>query len=594
MLSSPHDRRRDYHEEDHPRDDQGRWTDAGGGEDATSYEFVSPNVKDNLSLSEAADQLSSPQQDKLRAASADINSELKLKGTQLDVIGAWKDGAENSVMDAHAKTHWTDWDRIALAAVMKGHLADQKSVLVFQDKSAEKPRTSVTVKRPSGTTFQVEINPTASEIRSMAKESAYGVRVLIDADGNLYAWEADDAIHAQIASELDLDERYEDIWTVHKGRLISERYAGDYVEENFAEAVQEVRDRLASLHGDAALMSFEVKGDLEKIHQDLLKDGLAFHTLISHEYGATVYAVETDPKNVAATVAIVKQAAGRYDSKITYRKGRAEFIGDLSGTGSDREQRDRARGVYEDYIRRSPVYRSEDIWKGIHDKWGTAGEQAAKIFFQEVREYHEEDHPRDDAGRWTDAGGEKLDVTIITGAANNNAHLPTDEIGVAAKNVLELFPAVLPENIKFDGKKNDDFNCVAWAFGATNHFWWPYPQAGYHWPASEKIEGSPEAPVEIFDHLLKETLHGTETVDQTPEKGFVKLALFTTGSVEAGNLHSTHLARLMPDGNWSSKLGPSYLVRTGPNIHDMDYGHYGNVEKIYKVPEAEWKKLRAM
>jgi hypothetical protein len=94
--------------------------------------------------------------------------------------------------------------------------------------------------------------------------------------------------------------------------------------------------------------------------------------LVPYKGGATVYVAEADPKNVQAAVAATDKAAGRYGSKVTYRHGRGELIGDKVGTGSDREQRDRARSIYESNIRQSSVHSSQAVWQSIRDRWGEA------------------------------------------------------------------------------------------------------------------------------------------------------------------------------------------------------------------------------
>jgi hypothetical protein len=190
------DEEKAWDESEHPRDDHGRWTDAGGGGDepGTGYEFVSPNVRTDMQFGEAVQAISSQQQEVLKGASRYIDSELKLSGHQIDAVGAWSDGAENSVMDAHTATKWTDWDKIALASVMKAHLADQKSVLPFQVLGDRKPRESIPLEgqypHMLGTLpeMTVEVNPSGRELRQMAEENR--IRVTADADGNLYAWDA--------------------------------------------------------------------------------------------------------------------------------------------------------------------------------------------------------------------------------------------------------------------------------------------------------------------------------------------------------------------------------------------------------------------
>lgn len=112
-----------------PRDERGRWTEGGAsnGEDAP-VAFVSPNVS-NLTFEQAAAKLNSAEQRKLAQIGSYIDGKLGIEGsTNRQAIGAWSDGAENSLMviAPHA-TH----DQMVAAAVMKGDLADQKAVLVF-------------------------------------------------------------------------------------------------------------------------------------------------------------------------------------------------------------------------------------------------------------------------------------------------------------------------------------------------------------------------------------------------------------------------------------------------------------------------------
>lgn len=83
-----------------------------------------------MNLSEASDAMHGPRQRAFMAAAHDINQSLGLGGKDRAVLGAWADGAENSSMlEANGK----DYERLKLATVMKGHLANQRAVLVFKD-----------------------------------------------------------------------------------------------------------------------------------------------------------------------------------------------------------------------------------------------------------------------------------------------------------------------------------------------------------------------------------------------------------------------------------------------------------------------------
>lgn len=255
--------------------------------DRTSVGFVSPNVKPDLDFNGAVEALTGPQQGSLLSASATIDRGLGIVAKEASTIGAWSDGAENSVM----MTAGSDWDHTVAATVMKGHLADQKQVMVFQQQRG----------------------------------------------------------------------------------------------------------------GEAVLASFRADGKLEDIHNKLLEDGLAFHTLVPSGDGATVYVADTDGSLADA----VEKASGRYDAKVNIQYGRADFIGDtekwvgsIAGKGTDREQRDRARGVYEQVIKQSKVSGSAAIWADVRDRWGTTS--------QKVKEFDESKHPRgqpENAGQFGSGGG---------------------------------------------------------------------------------------------------------------------------------------------------------------------------------------------
>jgi len=273
------DQVREWDETQHPRDEKGQFTEVGGGDGGgggggsapaatgkpgavapgvkpttvgpTGVEFVSPNVQSNLDFPGAVDAIESEQQQSLHDASHFINSALNIDAHEYDIIGAWADGAENSVMDVVASSNW---DKLMLSGAMKGHIADQKSVLIFQQQ-----------------------------------------------DG-----------------------------------------------------------------GTSALSKFEAKGELADIHRDLLADGLAFHTLVPHEGGATVYVADLDGSAADA----VEKAAERYDASVEVQFGRAEFIGTQKTDGTDREQRDDAKRVYEEIIEQSKIQGSSALWAGVSDRWG--------------------------------------------------------------------------------------------------------------------------------------------------------------------------------------------------------------------------------
>jgi hypothetical protein len=65
----------------------------------------------------------------MKTAFHSIAQTLAITSEQYDALGAWRDGAENSIMSEIAPT---SFDKIKVAGAMMGALAHQKSVLVFQ------------------------------------------------------------------------------------------------------------------------------------------------------------------------------------------------------------------------------------------------------------------------------------------------------------------------------------------------------------------------------------------------------------------------------------------------------------------------------
>jgi hypothetical protein len=290
-----------WSEEDHPRDDHGRFSDAGGGGGGgeAPQAFISPNVG-TLDFAQAEAGLRSARQQLLAQASADIDRALgKPSADQADVIGAWADGAENSLMVS--MPGWTH-DEARVASAMKGYIADQKSVLLF---------------------------------------------------------------------EPDIG------------------------------------------NNDSYLATFQSRGDLATIHDDLLKGGLGFHTLEPTSSGAIVHVYGSDQ----ATADKVNTAAGLYGTQANFVFGRGEFIGTSKDTGTDREQRDDARQQYEAIIREAeaggklPGRDLAESWPELRDRWGgKLAETKAARPRPQLKDWNEEDHPREPAGsagggQFTSGGG---------------------------------------------------------------------------------------------------------------------------------------------------------------------------------------------
>lgn len=86
-------------------------------------------------------------------------------------------------------------------------------------------------------------------------------------------------------------------------------------------------------------------------------------------------------------------------------------------------------------------------------------------------------------------------------------------------------------------------NCIAWAAGDHLNNWWPF---GGHWPKGVPREETLEAFVSAF-----ETRGFDLCEDGTTEEGFEKIAIYVDANSVPG-----HAALQLPNGNWTSKIGP--------------------------------------
>jgi hypothetical protein len=122
-----------------------------------------------------------------------------------------------------------------------------------------------------------------------------------------------------------------------------------------------------------------------------------------------------------------------------------------------------------------------------------------------------------------------------------------------------------------------EYNCIAWAAEDPFRWWWPDDPAQYftsYWPDGFSRDQSVDCFRGVFSVLLG---YGpSETEDR--EDCFQKVAIYVdrTGKV-------THMARQLPSGRWSSKLGRSVDIEHG-SLADLAGTEYGSVALILKRP----------
>ena len=128
--------------------------------------------------------------------------------------------------------------------------------------------------------------------------------------------------------------------------------------------------------------------------------------------------------------------------------------------------------------------------------------------------------------------------------------------------ILLAYPNLASDGATVIGPPDRDYNCVAWAVGVTDDWWWPSNPRDY-WPP-----GVPrELTVAAFVAALA-TAGYAPCPDGDPEPGFEKAVVYAKGGVP------THVARQLPGGRWSSKLGADCVVShaTPAGVEGAVYG----------------------
>jgi len=141
--------------------------------------------------------------------------------------------------------------------------------------------------------------------------------------------------------------------------------------------------------------------------------------------------------------------------------------------------------------------------------------------------------------------------------------------------IEKAFPRLRASAYTVKSPRTRDYNCIAWAAGAMNQWWWPDPDAAndaVHWPAGIAREETLSAFAAVFA-----ALGYVSCVDEAYEPGYEKVALFA----DAAGV-PTHAARQLPGGRWTSKLG--FLEDIEHDLHDLAGEEYGAVVQLFPRP----------
>jgi hypothetical protein len=126
------------------------------------------------------------------------------------------------------------------------------------------------------------------------------------------------------------------------------------------------------------------------------------------------------------------------------------------------------------------------------------------------------------------------------------------------------FQNVRPDNFVCSSDRTNHlpcggYNCIAWAAGKTDQWWWPINDPCAFWP----IPLDPVEP-ESLEQFIKAFESEGYTVCKNAkfQNGFEKVAIYVD---DLGD--PTHAARSLPSGMWTSKMGNAEdIEHTDPTV----------------------------
>jgi hypothetical protein len=131
-----------------------------------------------------------------------------------------------------------------------------------------------------------------------------------------------------------------------------------------------------------------------------------------------------------------------------------------------------------------------------------------------------------------------------------------------APNAYSDLPNLRDSDYSVTSEETDGYNCIAWAAGQSDAWWWPSPFA--YWPGPDN-----DASLESFTRTFQQL--GFEACDSALlQAGLDKVAIYAKDGL------ATHAARQLENGSWTSKLGEDCDIEHS-TLESLEGGIYGRV-----------------
>jgi hypothetical protein len=154
----------------------------------------------------------------------------------------------------------------------------------------------------------------------------------------------------------------------------------------------------------------------------------------------------------------------------------------------------------------------------------------------------------------------------------------------------QYFEHVRPDNFSCSSDRTDNlpcggYNCIAWAAGKTDRWWWPINDPCAFWP----IPIDPIDPVTLPQFIKAFESEGYAVcMDWSYEKGFEKVAIYVDSNDEP-----THAARLLPGGVWTSKMGNGEDIEHS-TLQVVEGQAYGRAKAFLRRPDPKFGRPNAL
>ncbi len=139
--------------------------------------------------------------------------------------------------------------------------------------------------------------------------------------------------------------------------------------------------------------------------------------------------------------------------------------------------------------------------------------------------------------------------------------------------LYDAFPNLRKSPFKRTGPATRKYNCIAWAAGDKKRWWWPTIDHHY-WPPGVPRNHDLKAFIAAYATLgYARCDHGESEAD------FEKIAIYLDAEGTP-----THVARGLPCGDWTSKLGENIDITH--TLRGLEGPEYGRAKAFLKRPST--------